>query len=69
MHAANFFVPSFLKALSDNTEESFRNIMVEPAPGIYTFEMLQPNFCEMLLTEVLSFLLVILLSVFFPLVY
>ncbi|XP_015876721.2 2-oxoglutarate and iron-dependent oxygenase domain-containing protein CP2 [Ziziphus jujuba] len=55
MHAANFFVPSFLKALSDNTEESFRNIMVEPAPGIYTFEMLQPNFCEMLLTEVENF--------------
>lgn len=69
MHAANFFVPSFLKAISDNTEQSYRSIMVEPSTGIYTFEMLQPNFCEMLLTEVSFFLFVILLPVFFPLVY
>lgn len=52
MHATNFFVPSFLKAVNENTEESFRNIMSEPTPGVFTFEMLQPRFCEMFLTEV-----------------
>lgn len=55
MQAANFFVPSFLKAINENTEESYRNIMTEPSPGILTFEMLQPRFCEMLLTEVENF--------------
>ncbi|XP_050273616.1 2-oxoglutarate and iron-dependent oxygenase domain-containing protein CP2-like [Quercus robur] len=54
-HEANFFVPSFLKAIAENTEESFRSIMVEPSPGIYTFEMLQPRFCELLLSEVENF--------------
>ena len=56
MHAANFFVPSFLKAISDNTEGSLRNIMNEVSPGIYVFEMLQPYFCELLLSEVPSLL-------------
>ncbi|XP_052199087.1 2-oxoglutarate and iron-dependent oxygenase domain-containing protein CP2-like [Diospyros lotus] len=55
MHAANFFVPSFLKAVNENTEESFRNIMAEPAPGVFAFEMLQPRFCELLLSEVENF--------------
>ncbi|KAG2700814.1 hypothetical protein I3760_06G015200 [Carya illinoinensis] len=53
MDAAKFFVPSFLKAINDNTEESFRSIMTESSPGVYTFEMLQPHFCELLLSEVL----------------
>ncbi|KAK1552157.1 hypothetical protein Q3G72_011407 [Acer saccharum] len=55
MHATNFFVPSFLKAINDNTVESFKSIMTESSPGIYTFEMLQPHFCEMLLSEVDNF--------------
>ncbi|XP_008243306.1 PREDICTED: uncharacterized PKHD-type hydroxylase At1g22950-like isoform X1 [Prunus mume] len=55
MQAAQFFVPSFLKAINENTEDSFRSIMAEPAPGIYTFEMLQPYFCELLLSEVETF--------------
>ncbi|CAI9096107.1 OLC1v1032184C1 [Oldenlandia corymbosa var. corymbosa] len=55
MHATNFFVPSFLNAVSENTEQSFRNIMREPSPGIFAFEMLQPRFCEMLLAEVENF--------------
>lgn len=59
MHAQNFFVPSFLKAISENSEESFRNIMSEPSPGVFTFEMLQPRFCEMLLAEVLAALLLV----------
>ncbi|CAI9785407.1 unnamed protein product [Fraxinus pennsylvanica] len=55
MHATTFFVPSFLKAINENTEQGFRNIMSEPTPGIFTFEMLQPRFCEMLLAEVENF--------------
>lgn len=54
MHAANFFVPSFLKAVNECTEESFRSIMTEPSPGVFAFEMLQPHFCELLLAEVSS---------------
>ena len=52
MHASNFFVPPFLNAINENTEESFRNIMSEPAPGIFTFDMFQSQFCDMLLNEV-----------------
>ncbi|KAL9240375.1 hypothetical protein vseg_014602 [Gypsophila vaccaria] len=52
MHATNFFAASFLKAIHENTEESFRSIMSEPAPGIFTFEMLQPQFCDWLMAEV-----------------
>ncbi|GMY30883.1 uncharacterized PKHD-type hydroxylase At1g22950-like isoform X1 [Fagus crenata] len=55
MHKANFFVLSFLKAIDENTEEGFRSIMAEPSPGIYTFEMLLPHFCELLLSEVENF--------------
>ncbi|XP_031248199.1 uncharacterized PKHD-type hydroxylase At1g22950 isoform X3 [Pistacia vera] len=55
MHPTTFFVPSFLKAISDNTEQSFRNIISEPSPGVFTFEMLQPRFCELLLAEVENF--------------
>ncbi|KAE8695528.1 2-oxoglutarate and Fe(II)-dependent oxygenase superfamily protein isoform 2 [Hibiscus syriacus] len=51
MNASNFFVPSFLKAINENKEESFRRIMTEPSQGIFTFEMLQPHFCELLLSE------------------
>lgn len=55
MHAANFFVPSFLNAINENTEQSFRSILSKPSPGVYTFEMLQPRFCELLLSEVENF--------------
>ncbi|KAF3594440.1 hypothetical protein DY000_02023606, partial [Brassica cretica] len=50
---ASVFVPSFLKAATPKSEENFKSIMVQAAPGFYTFEMLQPKFCEMLLEEVL----------------
>ncbi|XP_060968272.1 2-oxoglutarate and iron-dependent oxygenase domain-containing protein CP2 isoform X4 [Cannabis sativa] len=55
MHPASTFVPSFLKAISDNTEESFRSIMSEPSQGVFTFQMLQSGFCELLLSEVDNF--------------
>jgi hypothetical protein len=28
--------------------------MTEPTPGVFSFAMLQPNFCDMLLEEVWS---------------
>ncbi|KAK7280409.1 hypothetical protein RJT34_25473 [Clitoria ternatea] len=52
LHAENFFTPSFLQAIEENTESSFKSIMAEPSKGLYTFEMLQPQFCEMLMSEV-----------------
>lgn len=55
MNAEKFFVPSFLEAIKNNTEEGFRSIISESSPGVYTFEMLQPCFCEMLMSEVSSF--------------
>ncbi|GLT91888.1 hypothetical protein SLE2022_097500 [Rubroshorea leprosula] len=55
MNATNFFVPSFLNAITENREESFRSIMAEPVKGVFTFEMLQPQFCELLLSEVENF--------------
>ncbi|XP_020524614.1 uncharacterized PKHD-type hydroxylase At1g22950 isoform X2 [Amborella trichopoda] len=55
MHPTAFFVPSFLKAIQENTLESFGAILTEPSPGIYTFDMLQPRFCNLLLAEVENF--------------
>ncbi|KAK1372822.1 2-oxoglutarate and Fe(II)-dependent oxygenase superfamily protein [Heracleum sosnowskyi] len=52
MNPNRFFVPSFLNAITENTEEGFRNIISEPSPGILTFDMLQPDFCKLLLDEV-----------------
>ena len=52
MHPVTFFVPSFMKAINDNTEDSLRSIISEPSPGVLTFEMLQPRFCELLVAEV-----------------
>ncbi|AES76574.1 putative procollagen-lysine 5-dioxygenase [Medicago truncatula] len=50
-----FFVPTFLKAISDNTEQSFRSIISEPSPDIYVFQMFQPEFCELLQAEIENF--------------
>ncbi|CAI9300626.1 unnamed protein product [Lactuca saligna] len=58
LNPSTFFVQSFSKAFSandKNRDESIRSIMSEPAPGIYTFDMLQPRFCDMLLNEVENF--------------
>ncbi|GKU90250.1 hypothetical protein SLEP1_g4260 [Rubroshorea leprosula] len=55
MNAAYFFVPSFLYAINENKEESFRSVMTEPVSGVFTFEMLQPQFCDLLLSEVENF--------------
>ncbi|KAK1359480.1 2-oxoglutarate and Fe(II)-dependent oxygenase superfamily protein [Heracleum sosnowskyi] len=55
MTPGSFFVPSFLNAISENTEEGFRNIISEPSPGVLTFDMLQPQFCKMLVDEAENF--------------
>lgn len=55
LNASDFFVPSFINAITENTEESLRNIISEPSPGVYTFKMLQPVFCEVLLSELEHF--------------
>ncbi|KAI3837335.1 hypothetical protein MKW92_049049 [Papaver armeniacum] len=55
MDPATFFVQSFVEAINKNTEESLRSIISEPAPGVYTFEMLHKDFCKMLLSEVDNF--------------
>ncbi|XP_027364776.1 uncharacterized PKHD-type hydroxylase At1g22950-like [Abrus precatorius] len=55
MDAEKFFTPSFLRAIKENTEASFGSIMAEPSRGIYTFEMLQLQFCELLVSEVEHF--------------
>ncbi|KAG8044699.1 hypothetical protein GUJ93_ZPchr0075g2724 [Zizania palustris] len=55
MHPSSFFLPTFLEAIRSNTEDRFRSIMTEPIPGVYSFAMLQPGFCEMLLQEVENF--------------
>ncbi|KAL7090940.1 hypothetical protein ACP275_12G073900 [Erythranthe tilingii] len=55
MHAENVFVPSFINLLNENSGQSLKKRLNEPADGIYTFEMLQPRFCEMLMAEVENF--------------
>lgn len=55
INAANVFVPSFINAIKENTEQSFRSIMAEPVPGVFTFEIFRPEFCNLLLSEVDNF--------------
>jgi len=50
-----FFVQSFIDAVKENTEESFKRILSEPSPGVYTFDMFQQGFCELLINEVENF--------------
>lgn len=55
INAANVFVPSFINAIQENTEQSFRSIMTEPVPGVFTFEIFKPEFCNLMLSEVDNF--------------
>ncbi|CAH2036160.1 unnamed protein product [Thlaspi arvense] len=48
-----FFVPSFLEAIKGNT--GLRSIISEPSPGVLVFDMLQPSFCEKMISEVKNF--------------
>jgi hypothetical protein len=51
----NIFVPSFLQALQVNTPEALQQILHEEHPGIYSFDILKPEFCNQLLEEVMWF--------------
>ncbi|CAN8304373.1 unnamed protein product [Cochlearia groenlandica] len=48
----SFFAPSFLRAVSQKSEQNLRSLLVESSPGIYAFEMFSPQFCQLLLEEV-----------------
>ncbi|KAG6541488.1 hypothetical protein Mapa_017163 [Marchantia paleacea] len=50
-----FFDRTFLDAVKDGSEEALRKIITEHSPGVYTFNMLDPTFCSMMLDEVEHF--------------
>ncbi|CAM6105754.1 unnamed protein product [Calypogeia fissa] len=50
-----FFERTFLDAVKEGTEEAFRKILTEHSPGVFTFTMLDPKFCSMMLDEVEHF--------------
>ena len=51
----NIFVASFLEALQVNTPEALQQILHEERLGIYSFDILKPEFCNQLLEEVMWF--------------
>ncbi|KAK1388381.1 putative PKHD-type hydroxylase [Heracleum sosnowskyi] len=55
MNFTSFLVPSLLEALNDSPENGVRKIISEPTPGLITFDMFKPEFCQMLLEEFENF--------------
>ncbi len=51
----NMLVASFLQAIQLNTREALQQILHEEHPGIYSFDILKPDFCNQLLEEVMWF--------------
>ncbi len=51
----DIFIPSFLKALQTDTPEALQQILHEEHPGIYSFGILEQDFCNQLLEEVMWF--------------
>jgi hypothetical protein len=51
----NIFVSSFLQAIQVNTPAALQQILYEEHPGIYSFDILKPEFCNQLLEEVMWF--------------
>jgi hypothetical protein len=51
----NIFAASFLHAIELNTREALQQILYEEYPGIYSFDILKPDFCNQLLEEVMWF--------------
>ncbi|CAI9260742.1 unnamed protein product [Lactuca saligna] len=53
---SSFFVPSFINAFMANDDvsrnQSIRNLMSELVTGVFTFDMLHPDFCAKMLAEV-----------------
>ncbi|KAM7262692.1 hypothetical protein ACFE04_000375 [Oxalis oulophora] len=50
-----FFAPEFLKAIIKNTVECSRCATFEPTPSVFTFEMFNPQFCELMIAEIQNF--------------
>ncbi|XP_010500410.1 PREDICTED: uncharacterized PKHD-type hydroxylase At1g22950-like [Camelina sativa] len=50
-----FLLPSFLEAISVNTEASFGRIISQPYPSVFVFQMFQPDFFEKLIVEAETF--------------
>jgi hypothetical protein len=48
-------VGSFLDAIKDGSEAALRHILIAHSPGVFTFNMLKPAFCSMMLEEVEHF--------------
>ncbi|XP_057859115.1 2-oxoglutarate and iron-dependent oxygenase domain-containing protein CP2 isoform X2 [Cryptomeria japonica] len=55
MNPLDYCVQTFIDAVKENTQESFRRIVMEPLPGVYAFDLLQKEFCQLLLDEVENF--------------
>ncbi|CAI9279716.1 unnamed protein product [Lactuca saligna] len=55
LNPSSFFVSSFINAFMANDDvsrnQSIRNIMSELVPGVFTFDMLHPDFCAKMLAE------------------
>ena len=51
----DIFVPSFVEAIRASASDSLHKILTEERPGIYSFEMLQSNFCNRFLEEIVSY--------------
>ncbi len=50
-----YFVPSFLQAVRRRSPEALRALYREVHPGVYVFDMVQPQFCADLLEEAAHF--------------
>ncbi|KAI5083192.1 hypothetical protein GOP47_0002935 [Adiantum capillus-veneris] len=53
--ADRFFVPTFEQMLHDGSEVAVRRTMCAHGPLLYSFDMLRPQFCTLLLQEVQHF--------------
>ncbi len=47
----DIFVPSFREAITQGTESALRRILKQDAPEVYSFEMLNRDFCDKLIRE------------------
>ncbi|KAJ7570937.1 hypothetical protein O6H91_01G140600 [Diphasiastrum complanatum] len=55
LNPEEFFVPSFRSAIADGSNEAIRQILIEHSPGVFSFDMLEPSLCSMIIDEVEHF--------------
>ena len=46
-----WFAPSFIAAVKDGSDAALRGILKEEVPGIFSFDVFTPAFCDMLQDE------------------